>query len=118
MSRGTLDVLLEAGWVRLRGRRRTPGRPVTFGTTPEFLDHFGLESIGDLPGLADLRAAGLIETLVSPDETMPSPNDNPELSEDEDPLEPDFDEYGARRAEAAENDDEAADAERRGRACG
>ena len=50
VSPGTLDVLLEAGWVRLRGRRRTPGRPVTFGTTPAFLDHFGLESIGDLPG--------------------------------------------------------------------
>ena len=58
ISKGTLDVLLEAGWVRLRGRRRTPGRPVTFGTTPQFLDHFGLEAIGDLPGLADLKAAG------------------------------------------------------------
>ena len=67
VSPGTLDVLLEAGWIRLRGRRRTPGRPVTFGTTPAFLDHFGLESIGDLPGLADLRAAGLIETLGAAD---------------------------------------------------
>ena len=63
ISKGTLDVLLEAGWIRLRGRRRTPGRPVTFGTTPAFLDHFGLESIGDLPGLADLKAAGLLESV-------------------------------------------------------
>jgi segregation and condensation protein B len=90
VSPGTLDVLLEAGWIRLRGRRRTPGRPVTFGTTPAFLDHFGLESIGDLPGLADLRAAGLIETLGSPTEETPEPNDSPELRDDEDPLEPDF----------------------------
>ena len=64
ISRGTLDVLLEAGWIRLRGRRRTPGRPVTFGTTPAFLDHFGLERIGDLPGLADLKAAGLLEAAL------------------------------------------------------
>lgn len=90
VSRGTLDVLLETGWIRLRGRRRTPGRPVTFGTTPAFLDHFGLESIGDLPGLADLRAAGLIETLAAPGEESPEPNDSPELAEDEDPLELDF----------------------------
>ena len=90
VSRGTLDVLLETGWIRLRGRRRTPGRPVTFGTTPAFLDHFGLESIGDLPGLADLRAAGLIETLASPSEEMPPPDDREDLREDEDPLELDF----------------------------
>ena len=63
ISKGTLDVLLEAGWVKLRGRRQTPGRPVTFGTSPEFLDQFGLESIADLPGLADLKAAGLLETM-------------------------------------------------------
>ncbi|MGH6922941.1 MAG: SMC-Scp complex subunit ScpB [Propylenella sp.] len=83
LSRGTLDVLLEAGWVRLRGRRRTPGRPVTFGTTPAFLDHFGLESIGDLPGLADLKAAGLIETsLEIGDEARPSEEDEEELDLD------------------------------------
>lgn len=90
VSRGTLDVLLETGWIRLRGRRRTPGRPVTFGTTPAFLDHFGLESIGDLPGLTDLRAAGLIETLASPGEEVPAPDDRPDLRDDEDPLELDF----------------------------
>jgi segregation and condensation protein B len=90
VSRGTLDVLLETGWIRLRGRRRAPGRPVTFGTTPAFLDHFGLESIGDLPGLADLRAAGLIETLQNPTEDMPAPDDSPDLRDDEDPLEDGF----------------------------
>jgi segregation and condensation protein B len=90
VSKGTLDVLLEAGWIRLRGRRRTPGRPVTFGTTPAFLDHFGLESIRDLPGLADLKAAGLIEALANPRETALEPDDAPDLREDEDPLEFDF----------------------------
>jgi len=89
ISKGTLDVLLEAGWIRLRGRRRTPGRPVTFGTTPEFLDHFGLESTGDLPGIADLKAAGLLETL-QPVGGEPRPRGtNEDLSEDEDPLEAD-----------------------------
>jgi segregation and condensation protein B len=86
ISKGTLDVLLEAGWVRLRGRRRTPGRPVTFGTTPEFLDHFGLESIGDLPGVGELRAAGLLDTAASVRLDETAPDDNPELADDEDPL--------------------------------
>ena len=94
VSPGTLDVLLESGWIRLRGRRRTPGRPVTFGTTPAFLDHFGLESIGDLPGLADLRAAGLIDTLADPADETPAPDDSTELRDDEDPLEPDFSGFG------------------------
>ena len=61
LSRGTLDVLLEAGWLRPKGRRRTPGRPVTWGTTESFLDHFGLADLGDLPGLDELKAAGLID---------------------------------------------------------
>jgi segregation and condensation protein B len=61
LSRGTLDQLIELGWVRLGRRRQTPGRPVTFVTTDAFLDHFGLESARDLPGLAELRAAGLLE---------------------------------------------------------
>jgi len=104
VSPGTLDVLLEAGWIRLRGRRRTPGRPVTFGTTPAFLDHFGLESIGDLPGLADLRAAGLIDTLAPPTDEAPEPDDSPALREDEDPLEPDFMGFG--QAAEAEDDGE------------
>ena len=65
ISKGTLDVLLEAGWIKIKGRRRTPGRPVTFGTTDNFLDHFGLEAITDLPGVEELKAAGLLETGVS-----------------------------------------------------
>jgi segregation and condensation protein B len=64
LSRGTLDVLLEAGWIRLRGRRRTPGRPVTFGTTTGFLDHFGLESVGNLPDVDELKSAGLLDSRV------------------------------------------------------
>jgi len=62
LSRGTLDTLLEASWIKPRGRRRTPGRPVTWGTTDMFLDHFGLESLDSLPGVAELKAAGLIDT--------------------------------------------------------
>lgn len=61
VSRGTLDVLLEAGWIRPRGRRQTPGRPLTWGTTDGFLDQFGLESLKDLPGVEELRAAGLLD---------------------------------------------------------
>lgn len=60
-NRGTLDALFEAGWIRPMGRRRTPGRPVTWGTTDAFLDHFGLESLADLPGLDELKAAGLLD---------------------------------------------------------
>ena len=64
-SKGTLDVLLETGWVRMRGRRKAPGRPVTYGTTMEFLDHFGLEQIRDLPGLDELKGAGLLQGEVA-----------------------------------------------------
>ena len=60
LSRGTIDILLELGWIKPRGRRRTPGRPLTWGTSPAFLDHFGLENLTDLPGLDDLKAAGLL----------------------------------------------------------
>ncbi len=62
LSRGTLDLLLEAGWIKPKGRRRTPGRPVTWGTTDDFLDHFGLEDLDSLPGVAELQAAGLLDT--------------------------------------------------------
>jgi len=62
-SAGTLDVLMEAGWIRLAGRREVPGRPVIYATTPEFLDHFGLDSRRDLPGLDELRAAGLLDPV-------------------------------------------------------
>ncbi|MGH6947950.1 MAG: SMC-Scp complex subunit ScpB [Kiloniellales bacterium] len=60
-SKGTLDTLLEAGWIKPKGRRKTPGRPVTWGTTDAFLDHFGLESLDALPGIEELKAAGLID---------------------------------------------------------
>lgn len=65
LSRGTLDVLLEAGWIRPKGRRMTPGRPTTWGTTPEFLDHFGLASLEALPGMEELKAAGLLDRRPS-----------------------------------------------------
>lgn len=63
VAKGTLDVLMEAGWVRPAGRREVPGRPLTYATTPEFLSHFGLKSRRDLPGLDDLRAAGLLDPV-------------------------------------------------------
>ena len=63
ISKGTLDVLLEAGWIRPAGRRETPGRPLLFATTPAFLAHFGLDSRKDLPGIADLKAAGLLDPV-------------------------------------------------------
>jgi segregation and condensation protein B len=87
-SKGTLDVLLETGWIRPRGRRKTPGRPITFGTTEAFLSHFGLESIGDLPGLEELRTAGLMDGQLPAGFAVPVPSDEPALREDEDPLEP------------------------------
>jgi segregation and condensation protein B len=84
-SKGTLDVLLEAGWVRFRGRRRTPGRPVTFGTTRDFLDHFGLEEIRDLPGIEELKAAGMLSGRIPANLSVPMPRDD-ELGADEDPI--------------------------------
>ncbi|MDO6416483.1 SMC-Scp complex subunit ScpB [Sphingomonas sp. BIUV-7] len=63
ISKGTLDALMEAGWIRPAGRREVPGRPLTFATTPAFLDHFGLASRRDLPGIEDLRAAGLLDPI-------------------------------------------------------
>ncbi len=85
-SRGTLDVLMEAGWVRFRGRRRTPGRPVTMGTTVEFLDHFGLEELRDLPGLDELKGAGLLSGRIPSNFGIPLPSMSDELTEDEDPI--------------------------------
>lgn len=85
-SRGTLDVLMEAGWVRFRGRRRSPGRPVTLGTAPEFLDHFGLEELRDLPGLEELKGAGLLSGRIPPNFQVPLPGMSDDLAEDEDPI--------------------------------
>ena len=84
-SRGTLDVLLELGLVRMRGRRRTPGRPVTFGTTDAFLEHYGLASLADLPGVAEMRAAGLLSLDLPPGFSVPDPM-GLRPGEDEDPL--------------------------------
>lgn len=85
-SVGTIDILLETGWIRLRGRRRAPGRPVTYGTTDTFLSHFGLEAIKDLPGLAELRASGLLDGNLPPDFMVPDPTDVASLMPDELPL--------------------------------
>jgi segregation and condensation protein B len=85
-SRGTLDVLMEAGWVRFRGRRRSPGRPVTLGTTTDFLDHFGLEELRDLPGLEELKGAGLLSGRIPPSLSIPLPGLEDELADDEDPI--------------------------------
>ncbi len=86
LGRGTLDLLLETGWVRMRGRRRTPGRPITYGTTDAFLVQFGLEGLSDLPGIAELKAAGLLDSRI-PSESLlgPAPGESPEAEED--PLE-------------------------------
>lgn len=94
-SKGTLDVLMETGWIKMRGRRRTPGRPVTYGSTVDFLDHFGLEELGDLPGLEELKGAGLLQSQLPANFSMPLPNDDVELHDDEDPLTPeDIEELG------------------------
>jgi segregation and condensation protein B len=87
VSKGALDVLMEAGWVRMRGRRRAPGRPITYGTNQEFLVHFGLDTIGDLPGLDELKGAGLFDGKLPTGFGVPLPNDEAALAEDEDPLE-------------------------------
>lgn len=85
-SKGTLDVLMEAGWVKMRGRRRSPGRPVTYGTNLDFLDHFGLESLQDLPGLDELKGAGLLSSRIPSNFQIPMPFDGDELTEDEEPF--------------------------------
>jgi segregation and condensation protein B len=88
LSRGTLDLLLEMGFVRLRGRRRTPGRPVTYATADRFLEHFGLAGLSDLPGLQDMRAAGLLDFAAPAGFDVPQPG-GPDAPE-EDPLDPEY----------------------------
>jgi segregation and condensation protein B len=87
-SKGSVDVLLETGWIRPRGRRKAPGRPVTYGTSEAFLSHFGLDAVGDLPGLDELRGSGLLDGRLPPGFSVPLPSDDPALRDDEDPLEP------------------------------
>lgn len=86
ISKGTLDILLEIGWVKMRGRRRTPGRPVTYGTTEAFLSHFGLNEINDLPGMQELKGAGLLDADLPPGFDVPMPRVTEELTAEEDPL--------------------------------
>jgi segregation and condensation protein B len=86
VSKGTIDALMEVGWVKIRGRKRTPGRPVTYGTTEAFLTHFGLESVSHLPGTDELKAAGFLEALPPSGFDVPNPSD--QLTPDEDPYDP------------------------------
>ena len=87
VSKGTIDLLLEAGWIRIRGRRKTPGRPVTYGTTEAFLAHFGLDAIGDLPGVDELKASGFLDSVPPSAVAVPQPSDD--LAPDEEPYEGD-----------------------------
>lgn len=112
-SKGTIDVLLETGWIKLRGRRRAPGRPVTYGTTEAFLEHFGFEQIQDLPGLSELKGAGLLDSNLPPGFSMPNPDDAPDLREDEDPLEDEDEPLGAGEDDGFEDDGFADDDEAR-----
>jgi segregation and condensation protein B len=86
-SSGTLDVLMEAGWVRVAGRRELPGRPVIYATTPEFLSHFGLESRRDLPGIEELKAAGLLDPVDMAIEAFGASEEQPETATLENPEE-------------------------------
>jgi segregation and condensation protein B len=85
LSKGTLDTLMEVGWIKIRGRKRTPGRPVTYGTTEAFLVQFGLENISHLPGMDELKAAGFLEAVPPNGLDVPTPSDT--LGPDEDPYE-------------------------------
>jgi segregation and condensation protein B len=119
LSKGTLDVLLEAGWIRLRGRKQSPGRPLTYGTTQEFLDHFGLADVKDLPGLEELKAAGLLsaeppEEMVREAEQQAAASrgekpDDEDGEGDEETFDPDAEPAAA--AEAAADDSDADDAD-------
>src|SRR5436190_243860 len=103
ISKGTIDVLLETGWIRPRGRRKVPGRPITYGTSDEFISHFGLEQLSDLPGLDELKGSGLLDGRLPPGFSVPMPSDDPALHDDEDPLEPDDLDFGlAPRPETSE----------------
>jgi len=104
-SKGKLDLLLETEWVRMRGRRRTPGRPVTYGTTEGFLDHFSLSELRDLPGAEELKGAGLLAARMPSNFSMPLPPEDPEaLTEDEDPLtDIDLEELGLLTPRAADD---------------
>jgi len=99
---GTLDVLLKTGWIRPRGRRKSPGRPITYGTTEAFLSQFGLEEVADLPGLDELKGSGLLEGNMPSGFGVPMPSDDAALRDDEDPLEPGDLDFGLAPAPTAE----------------
>lgn len=107
-SAGTLDMLMETDWIRPRGRRRAPGRPLTYGTTETFLVYFGLDAIRDLPGLSDLKAAGLLDANLPPDFKVPSPNDVAALMPDELPLTEEDDGQEEEQGDLPLHDDEEA----------
>ncbi|NMW30767.1 SMC-Scp complex subunit ScpB [Altererythrobacter sp. RZ02] len=86
-AKGTLDVLMEAGWVRAAGRREVPGRPVIYATTPEFLEHFGLQTRRDLPGLDELRAAGLLDPVDDAYNLLTGLDDTDAPAADDTPIE-------------------------------
>ena len=109
-SKGTLDVLMETGWVRPRGRRRAPGKPLTYGTSETFLSQFGFLSIKDLPGLAELKGTGLLDGNLPPDFAVPEPSDMAELMPDELPLEAEEEDEGSPDLFAREEDTEGEDA--------
>ena len=111
LSRGTLDILLELEWVKPRGRRRTPGRPLTWGTSPSFIDHFGLSSVEDLPGMDELKSAGLLRKgqilgglgeLASEDGTD---EDNDDLLDETDLLDTEFEDQFADEFESDTDED-------------
>jgi segregation and condensation protein B len=87
-SKGSLDLLLQTSWIRPRGRRKAPGRPVTYGTTDRFLSHFGLDTLDSLPGLEELKGSGLLDGRLPAGFSVPVPSDDPSLREDEEPLDP------------------------------
>ncbi|AHB48580.1 chromosome segregation protein ScpB [Hyphomicrobium nitrativorans NL23] len=101
-SAGTLDILMEAGWIRPRGRRRAPGKPLTYGTTDSFLAHFGLDSVKDLPGLSDLKAQGLLDGHLPPGFAIPDPTSVAALMPDELPLEEAGEDEGSAEDEASD----------------
>ena len=104
-SKGSVDVLLQTGWIRPRGRRKAPGRPITYGTTEPFLSHFGLDTLDSLPGLEELKGSGLLDGRLPADFSLPLPSDDPALREDEEPLDPgDLDLGLAPRPEPAAED--------------
>ena len=112
VSKGSLDQLMEIGWVGLRGRREdVPGRPLLYGTSQEFLEHFGLQSVGHLPGLADLKAAGLLDARLPPGFTVPSPKDGHAVADADEDGAQDFVQDFHEQAEGDDADFDAAMAE-------